>query len=75
MLGLEAVYAREKSHQMKFLFVHPFKLVKEEGSKLYFELKKRATEFGHIKIGFRVYPINEKLPHRMDFAYMRWIQS
>jgi starch phosphorylase len=76
MLGLEAVYARENidKQKLKFLFVHPFKLIKEEGSKLYFELNKRATEFGHIKVGFRIYPINPKLPHRMDFAYVRWIQ-
>jgi starch phosphorylase len=75
MLGIDAVYAKEKSHQIKFFAAYPFQLVKEEGSKLFFELKKRATEFGHLKVGFRVYPINEKLPHRMDFAYIRWIQS
>ena len=76
MLGLEAVYARENrdNHTIKFFSAHPFQLVKEDGSLLYFELNKRATEFGHIKVGFRLYPLNEKLPHRMDFAYVRWIQ-
>jgi len=74
MLGLEAVYAREKNHKIEFFTTHPFQLVKEEGTLLHFELKKRAVEFGHIKVGFRVYPLNEKLPHRMDFAYVRWIQ-
>jgi len=76
MLGLEAVFARENmdNHQIKFFSAHPFKLVKEEGSKLYFELHKRASDFGHIKVGFRLFPLNAKLPHRMDFAYVRWIQ-
>ena len=76
MLGVEAVYARENpdNHKIEFFTAAPFQLVREEGSKLYFELKRRVTEFGRIKAGFRVYPFNEKLPHRMDFAYIRWIQ-
>ena len=49
--------------------------MKEEGSKLFFELKTTPSEAGNHKIGFRVYPINKELPHRMDFAYVRWIQE
>jgi starch phosphorylase len=74
MLGIEAVYAQEKNHKIEFFSTHPFRLVKEEGSLLYFELNKRATQSGHIKVRFRAFPLNEKLPHRMDFAYVRWIQ-
>ena len=76
MLGVEVVYAREnpENHKIEFFTSAPFQLIKEEGSKLYFELKRRITEFGRIKAGFRVFPFNEKLPHRMDFAYLRWIQ-
>jgi len=76
MLGVEAVFMKEnaENHTIEFFSVKPFALVREEGSKLYFELKRRTTEFGRIRVGFRVYPFNAKLPHRMDFAYVRWIQ-
>lgn len=76
MLGAEIVFTRENPENLKTEFVGsiPFKLVKEEGTKLYFELKETSVRFGHLKAGIRVYPVNEQLPHRMDFAYMRWIQ-
>jgi starch phosphorylase len=77
MLGIDIVYTREnpENHEMEYIHSESFKLKKEEGSMLYFELKRTAVELGRIKVGFRIYPYNEKLPHRMDFAYVRWIQS
>ncbi|MDR0845178.1 MAG: alpha-glucan family phosphorylase [Tannerella sp.] len=76
MLGVELVYTREnqENHTVEFVSAVPFTLIKEDGSRLFFELKEEAEEFGHLKLGFRVYPVNPKLPHRMDFAYVRWIQ-
>ncbi|MDR3269093.1 MAG: alpha-glucan family phosphorylase [Tannerella sp.] len=75
-LGIDFVCTKEHpdNHTVEFLSATPFSLVKEEGDKLYFELKMRTSEFGHLKVGFRVYPVHEQLPHRMDFPYMRWIQ-
>jgi len=76
MLGVEIVYTKEnpENHQTELVTVAPFMLKKEVGSKLYFELHKKAAVYGHMRVGFRVYPVNPKLPHRMDFAYVRWIQ-
>ena len=76
MLGVEIVYTKEnpENHQTELVSVVPFTLKKEVGSKLYFELRKKASVYGHMRAGFRVYPVNPKLPHRMDFAYVRWIQ-
>ncbi|MDR1723133.1 MAG: alpha-glucan family phosphorylase [Tannerella sp.] len=76
MLGIDMVCARENpdNHQLEFISSDPFVLKKEEGSRLYFELKRTTAEYGHLKIGYRVYPSNPLLPHRMDFAYVRWIQ-
>lgn len=76
MLGVEIVFMREnpETHKIEFVAALPFKLLKEEGAKLSFELKETVSEFGNLKAGFRVYPVNDKLPHRMDFAYVRWIQ-
>ncbi|MDR1098618.1 MAG: alpha-glucan family phosphorylase [Tannerella sp.] len=77
MLGIDMVYTRDNPNNNSIEFVHsePFRLIREEGPKLYFELKRTTMEFGRFKAGFRVYPYNDKLPHRMDFAYVRWIQS
>ena len=76
MLGVEMVVTKENpdNHQLELLATEQFKLIKEEGSKLFFELKTTPSEAGLHKMGFRVYPVNKELPHRMDFAFVRWIQ-
>lgn len=76
MLGAEMVVTKQnpETHQQELVRVSPFTLKKEEGSKLYFELKTTPSQSGNLKIAFRVYPENKELPHRMDFAYVRWIQ-
>ena len=76
MLGVEMVVTKENpdNHQLELLATEQFKLMKEEGSKLFFELKTTPSEAGLHKMGFRVYPVNKELPHRMDFAFVRWIQ-
>jgi starch phosphorylase len=75
MLGVEMVCTKENPdrNRQEFVSATPFALVKEEGPKLHFELTRKASEMGRLQVGFRVYPVNEKLPHRMDFAYVRWI--
>ena len=77
MVGVDIVFTRDnpETHVTEFVQAEPFRLVKEDGARLYFELKRTAQEIGQLKTGFRVYPYNENLPHRMDFAYVRWIQS
>ena len=76
MLGVDMIIAREnpENYKIEYSACVPFTLIKEEGPRLYFELKRTTTEIGHLKVGFRVYPYNEDLPHRMDFAYVHWIQ-
>ncbi|WP_455641912.1 alpha-glucan family phosphorylase [Parabacteroides johnsonii] len=76
MLGVEMVVTKENpdNHQLELLATEQFKLIKEESSKLFFELKTTPSEAGLHKMGFRVYPVNKELPHRMDFAFVRWIQ-
>jgi starch phosphorylase len=75
MLGVDMVVTKDnpETNSLDLYEVYPFTLKKEEGSKLCFELKVSAPEAGFHKIGFRAYPVNKELPHRMDFAYVRWI--
>jgi starch phosphorylase len=75
MLGVDMVVAWDnpEHNSIEMKAVHPFTLVKEEGSHLFFSLKVSATEAGVRKVAFRAYPIHPELPHRMDFAYVRWL--
>ena len=76
MLGAEMVVLKEdpEKHTLSPINTAQFELMKEEGSKLFFKLTTTPSEAGNHKMGFRVYPVNKELPHRMDFAYVRWIQ-
>ncbi len=57
----------------QFIEAFEFNLVKTEGSLLYFETDKPLNDPGSHQYGLRVFPKNPDLPHRMDFAYMKWI--
>ena len=76
MLAIDMVCMRDnpESHELEFVNSEAFTPVREEGAKLCFELKRTTMETGPLKVGFRVRPYNADLPHRMDFAYVRWIQ-
>ncbi len=73
-IGLELVAIRTSMHNNDKLYeTKPLKLVKTEGSHLFFELPYQLNYAGSMKFGVRMYPQNELLPHRMDFAYVRWM--
>ena len=57
----------------QFVESYEFNLVKTNGSLQYFETNKLLNDPGLHQYGLRIYPKNSDLPHRMDFAYMRWI--
>lgn len=77
LLGVEMVitYIEPEKQEQKLYKVFDFDLVKQEGSKLFFELTTTSDKAGINKMGFRIYPKNPDLPHRQDFAYVRWIQK
>ncbi len=72
-VGVEVVLADIVDNDVKLIDVTPLNLVRTEGTRLFFELKAKVTITGSHKFAYRVYPANEDLPHRMDFAYVRWI--
>lgn len=74
-LGIDCVslkYDTDKNID-KFVESLAFKLVKKEGTKLYFELDAVARITGSSKFAYRVYPVHPDMAHRQDFAYVRWI--
>lgn len=74
-LGIDCVlteYDADKKTD-KFISSEDFKLVKTEGSKLYFELNAIAKIPGLCNFAYRVYPKHADMAHRQDFAFVRWI--
>ena len=73
-IGIELVAistdAEGKEHVAK---VSPFNVVKREGNLYTFDLNLSTDEAGSFKIGCRMYPKHQLLPHRQDFCYVRWI--
>ena len=57
----------------RFIEAFEFNLVKTEGSRLYFETAQSLNDPGTRQYGLRVFPKHPGLPHRNDFAYMKWI--
>ena len=73
-IGVELVAMRTSLHNNDKLYdVVPLNLKKAEGSHLLFETNYQLNYAGGMKFALRMYPKNELLPHRMDFAYVRWI--
>lgn len=74
-LGIDCVVAEFDNDKNEDVFVDSFELnlVNKEGSKLHFQFAGSTRASGTYKIAYRVFPKNELLPHRMDFAYVRWI--
>lgn len=74
-LGVEFVVVKHDSatNDVKFLDSYEFELVKQEESKLYFEIHHKLENPGVHQYALRVFPKNADIAHRMDFAYVRWI--
>ena len=73
-IGVELVAIRTSTHNNDKLYeVEPLKLVKSEGTHLFYELTYQLDYAGGKKFGLRMYPQHELLPHRMDFCYVRWL--
>ncbi len=72
-LHIELVIHRVENGEEHFVGTQQFKVVKEEGNVLTYELTTETKDPGVFRIGYRLYPYNPNLPHRQDFAYTRWI--
>ncbi|MDE6157154.1 MAG: DUF3417 domain-containing protein, partial [Muribaculaceae bacterium] len=72
-LGLEMVVYRQADGKENLARIDQFKVVKQEGNVLTYELSTKIKDAGVFRYGFRLYPKNVELPHRQDFAFTRWI--
>lgn len=72
-IGIDFVSTeKDNNNNDKIDEVKEMKLVKEEGTRLYFKLEERISRSGTFKYAFRMFPKNKDLAHRQDFCYVRW---
>ena len=72
-IGVELVSYREHDGENTFDGTFDLKIVNKEGDIFTYALKLKIKEAGMFRYALRMYPKNVELPHRMDFAYVRWI--
>lgn len=73
-ISIELVVTKmDQNQKYKLYDVEEFKLVKADGSTLYYALDYRLNMSGTFKFGFRMFPKNMDLPHRQDLCYVRWL--
>ena len=74
-IGLEfvAVTQNEKGEDTVWA-THQFNVTKKEGNLYTFECDTVQQSAGTYKCAVRMYPKNERLPHRQDFAYVKWLE-
>ena len=73
-IGLEYVVLHTDNDGTNHIYsVHPFKKIGKNGNLYTFECKIEPDDAGTFKTAVRMYPKNEKLPHRQDFCYVKWL--
>lgn len=72
-LNVELVTYRTDAGESKFSEAIPFTVIAEDGNILTYHMKQHLKNSGMFRYAFRAYPWRKELPHRQDFAYMKWI--
>ena len=72
-IGVEMVAYREYDGESNYYSRQELKEVGHEGNVYTFQLESKAKNPGVYRYALRIYPKNPALPHRQDFAYVRWI--
>lgn len=73
-LEVELVDAREEADgKLRLVAKTPLRLVEKEGTKEVYELAFTQSRPGLYKRAIRIVPTHPELPHRMDFALVRWV--
>jgi phosphorylase/glycogen(starch) synthase len=74
-IGIEMVHMRSAMghDSTEFLGTQKFACTRMEGSLAEYTFVQEVVETGVFDIGFRIFPVNRYIPHRMDFPLVRWI--
>lgn len=72
-LGVDLVVEAQQEDQFKFQKCITLDVVKEDGVFVTYHVKSKLKNPGTFRYSFRVFPYNENMAHRQDFAYVKWI--
>lgn len=74
-VGLELVSLNNEQNdsEHEVYSTHQFKMIKREGNLFTFEAEIEPSNAGTYRSCVRMYPKNDLLPHRQDFAYVKWL--
>ncbi|MBP8791401.1 MAG: hypothetical protein KBH01_08215, partial [Breznakibacter sp.] len=73
-IGLEMVFADGADDNItRIVHAEPFAIKSKNGSQVTYYLNHKLNYPGVFKFGIRMFPSNAMLPHKQDFALMRWI--
>ena len=62
----------EQGQGVKVVSTHELKIETAEGNRVVYTLDITPERTGSYDVALRVFPKNAKLPHRMDFALVKW---
>ncbi len=73
-IGVEMVMAKqiETGHGVKVISTSELSIERVDGSRILYSLDLTPERTGSYDVALRVFPKNPKLPHRMDFALVKW---
>lgn len=73
-LDVELVFAKpDENGQLHFVETEALDLSATEGTMEVYSIELMNKRPGHYKVALRILPRHDGLPHRMDFAYVRWV--
>lgn len=74
-VGLELVSLNNEQNdsEREVYSTHQFTMIKREGNLFTFEAEIEPSNAGTYRSCVRMYPKNDLLPHRQDFAYVKWL--
>ncbi len=73
-LGVELVVAKqiEAGEPVNVVATKPLAIKSVNGQEVTFSIDYTPARTGSFDVALRVYPKNDRLPHRMDFALVKW---
>lgn len=72
-VGVELVAAEQVNGRLTIREKHSFTPVAQEGSVARYHIDVTADAPGLLMLAIRIYPKSEYLPHRQDFALVKWL--
>ena len=72
-VGIELVAMMKKDENLEVCFTQEFVPVSVENGKALYSIEVTPDDPGQFMLGLRIFPKNILLPHRQDFALVKWV--